>query len=114
MIRMAIEGLDAVREPTLIVGSGPAGLTVAMELAKRGLPSVVLESGQSRPGVAQELSAADIVDPRLHDDMRIAVARGLGGRSNLWGGRCMPLDPVDFAPRAFAQGVAWPIAYSDI
>lgn len=104
----------ALRHETCIVGSGPAGVTLALELARLGRPSLVLESGARGGGPAQELATAEIVDPAAHDDMRIATARRLGGASNLWGGRSMPLDPVDFAPRAFARGARWPIAYGEI
>ena len=114
MIAASLEGLDARPIATAIVGSGPAGLALALELARRGLPSVVLESGLEAPGPAQQLSAAEIVDPRLHDGMDIAVSRRLGGTSNLWGGRCVPLDPIDFEPREFAQGARWPIGFGEI
>jgi len=114
MIRAGLEGAEARPHETIVVGSGPAGLTLAMELARRGRPTLLLESGLERPSRAQELSLAEIVDPARHDDTRIATARRLGGTSNLWGGRSMPLDPVDFAPRAFAGGARWPIAYDDV
>lgn len=113
MIRTSLEGYDAPVE-TLIVGSGPAGLTVALELARRGHPSLVLESGAAGSEAAHDLSAAEILDPARHDDMSIAVARQLGGTSNLWGGRCIPLDPIDFEPRAFAREARWPLAYEEI
>ena len=99
---------------TCIIGSGPAGITLALELAARGRPSLLLESGGEKAGPAQDLSAAEIVDPAVHDDMSIAVARRFGGASNLWGGRCMPLDAADFEPRPFAQDARWPIPFSDI
>jgi choline dehydrogenase-like flavoprotein len=99
---------------TCIIGSGPAGITLALELAARGRPSMLLESGDEKAGPAQDLSAAEIVDPAVHDDMSIAVARRFGGASNLWGGRCMPLDPGDFAPRPFAHDTRWPISFADI
>ena len=99
---------------TLIVGSGPAGVTLALELARRGAPCTLLESGADGVSAAQQLSDAEIVDPRLHDDMSVAVARRFGGASNLWGGRAVPLDPIDFAPRPFCGDARWPISYDDI
>ena len=114
MIRDLATTYDDARCETCIIGSGPAGLTLALELAARGRPSLVLESGDVGAGPAQDLSSAVIVDPAVHDDMSIAVARRLGGASNLWGGRSMPLDPCDFEPRPFAQGARWPIGYADI
>jgi len=114
MIHAGLDGAEARSHETIVVGSGPAGLTLAMELARRGRPTLVLESGLDRPSKAQDLSLAEIVDRARHDDMRIATARRLGGTSNLWGGRSMPLDPVDFVPRSFAGGVRWPIDYNDL
>jgi len=114
MIRAGLDGAEAGAHETIVVGSGPAGLTLAMELARRGRPTLVLESGVDRLSAAQDLSRAEIVDPARHDDMRIATARRLGGTSNLWGGRSMPLDPVDFVPRPIAGGVRWPIGYDDV
>jgi len=114
VIRRSLDGLgDGVVE-TLIVGSGPAGLTLGLELARRGRPSLILESGDRLAGPAQELSAARIVDPSRHDDMSIAVCRRLGGASNLWGGRCMRLDPIDFEPRAYSRDARWPIGFKDL
>jgi choline dehydrogenase-like flavoprotein len=114
MICAGLDGAEARAHETIVVGSGPAGLTLAMELARRGRPTLVLESGLDRPSDAQDLARAEIVDPTRHDDMRIATVRRLGGTSNLWGGRSMPLDPVDFVPRPFVGGVRWPIGYDDV
>ena len=114
MIGATIDGADARLHETIVIGSGPAGLTLAMELARLGRPSLVLESGLAGSSSAQDLSAAEIVDARRHDDMSVAVARRFGGTSNLWGGRSVPLDPIDFAPRPFAQGTHWPIRWQDI
>ncbi len=114
MIRDFAASAADTRHETCIVGSGPAGITLALELAARGRPSLILESGDKNANAAQDLSEAEIVDPAVHDDMSIAVARRFGGASNLWGGRCAPLDPCDFAPRPFTQGARWPIGYDDI
>ena len=92
MISSSLEGLgDSV--DTVIIGSGPAGLTLAMELARHGRPSVILESGVTSASAAQDLAAATIVDPSRHDDMSIAVARRLGGTSNLGAATVFRLMP---------------------
>ncbi len=42
--------------PTVIVGGGPAGLTAAWELAKLGLPAVVLEKDPVVGGIARTVN----------------------------------------------------------
>lgn len=115
MIGDHLEGLDTVRHDVCIVGSGPVGLTLALELARLGKTVLVLESGGVAPTAeTTRLSAAEIVEPDRHDDMSIAVARRLGGTSNLWAGRCQPFDPIDFAPRPLVGDARWPIGHADL
>ena len=114
MIRQGPEGAQTHIHETIVIGSGPAGLTLAMELARRGRPTLVLESGVDRPSAAQDLSIAEIADPARHDDPRFATSRRLGGTSNLWGGRSVPLDPVDFDARPYVGGARWPISYDEL
>ena len=46
--------------------------------------------------------------------MSIAVARRLGGTSNLWGGICLRFDPIDFIPRPGLVDARWPISYEEL
>jgi hypothetical protein len=115
VIRDGLEGLAGAAHDVCVVGSGPVGIALALELVRLGRSVLVLESGgHGAEREAQSLSDAHIVDPKRHDAMSIAVARRLGGTSNLWGGRCLPLDPIDFEPRAIIGGALWPIGYGDI
>ena len=87
----------------------------ALELSAAGKRVLLLESGgRASAPETQELSRADVLDRKVHDDMTICVSRQLGGTSNLWGARCQPLDPVDFSDRSAFAGASWPIGLEDI
>lgn len=98
-----------------VIGSGPAGIACTLELAKQGIDVILVEGGgDALQPDKQAASDAEIVDGLRHAPMADAVGQALGGTSWLWGGRCIPFDPVDFAPRDHAPGAAWPIAYEDV
>jgi len=98
-----------------VVGAGPAGIVVAIELARKGHEVLLVESGSRRPDErTQALGDADIVDHGRHVAMGLATRRQIGGASNIWGGRCVPYDPIDFDRRPFIPDSEWPIAYEDI
>lgn len=97
-----------------VVGSGPVGLVVALELAKLGQAVTLLESGGMQPDPeAQRLSEAIRLDPARNTDMSLAVQRRFGGTSNLWGAGCVPLDPIDFERRPLTAEAGWPLSYDD-
>jgi choline dehydrogenase-like flavoprotein len=97
-----------------VVGAGPAGIVVALELARAGHRVALIESGGDRPDAwAQALGETVGGDPR-HVEMSLATRRQLGGASNMWGGRCVPFDPIDFEPRAVAGGASWPLPYEEV
>ena len=98
-----------------VVGSGPVGLTLAKALGSHGLRIVLLESGDIRPDAKNHRPPdADFLDPVRHAPMSLAVCRALGGTSWLWGGRCVPLDPIDFEGRSSSGDDTWPIWEQDV
>ena len=59
-----------------IVGAGPAGIVVALELARKGHDVLLIESGGRRPDDrTQALGDATIVDPAKHVAMGLATRR---------------------------------------
>lgn len=98
-----------------VVGAGPAGIVIALEAAKNGFEVLLLESGYDRFNAAvQELSEAATWDPDVHEPMSKTVRRQLGGTSTIWGGRCVPYDPVDFDRRDRISETSWPVAYEEL
>lgn len=95
-----------------IIGSGPAGLTVARELASAGLRLCVLESGGRRT-----TRAGDALREVHSDGIRIkpySRERVLGGASTTWGGLGATLDPVDMSARPFLAMPGWPITRDEL
>ena len=98
-----------------IVGSGPAGIVLALELARAGREVLLVESGRSAADDAiQSLGDAAIGVGQAHVPMRLATRRQVGGASNIWGGRCVPFDPVDFDERPHMKGAKWPVTYEEM
>lgn len=98
----------------IIVGSGPAGITIALELEKSRHKVAILESGgRNFDSRAQELNDGTLgaLDTT---DLTAARLRMLGGTSNHWGGHCLPLDPIDFSRPPLSGLSGWPISYDDM
>jgi choline dehydrogenase-like flavoprotein len=116
-----IEDLGALRDDVgvaadlAVVGAGPAGIVVALEAARHGISVVLIESGgRTFDQGVQELAEAAQWDRRRHAPLSLSTRRQVGGTSNIWGGRCVPFDPVDFIARPHLGTPAWPVGYEEI
>ena len=92
----------------LIIGSGPAGCSLADRLSQNGLSSLIIETG-TQGYDADTQAAYTAMETRGHfGDNHWAQhwIRAFGGTSMIWGGWCAPLDEQDFG--------AWPISLSDL
>jgi choline dehydrogenase-like flavoprotein len=93
-----------------IVGAGAAGITLALEFLGSTVSVLLLESGGLEPEEAtQALYAGSVADERLHSPPDRYRQRRFGGTTTIWGGRCMPLDPIDFETRDYVPGSGWPL-----
>jgi choline dehydrogenase-like flavoprotein len=104
-----------IRADIAIIGAGAAGISMALELLDSGLTVLLLESGgfEEEPAT-QDLYAGSVVDERMHSSPFRYRQRRFGGTTTIWGGRCMPFDPIDFEVRDGVAGSGWPIGRSDI
>lgn len=98
-----------------VVGSGPAGMAIAHELAAVGRRVTVLESGGvADAGEAGDLGEIESVDaPRVMDQELVRV-RGSGGTSRVWSGRLATFDETDFRERSWIPGSGWPLSRDDV
>ena len=96
-----------------IVGGGPAGITLALRLAKAGWSVALLEAGgQTYADSSQTFYDCSSTGLELYPhDTRL---RFLGGTSNHWAGRCRPFDATDFSTPPQGGLPGWPIAYAEV
>jgi len=97
-----------------IVGAGPAGIALALELARAGHRVVLIESGGASFSASTQRLGDTVGEDPTHVSMSLTTRRQIGGASNLWAGRCVPFDPVDFQPRQIVGGAGWPLEYDEL
>lgn len=98
-----------------IVGSGAAGIPLALSLANTGLSVLVLEAGFPHEDKrTQALYEGEVADELLHSPPDKYRQRRFGGSTPIWGGRCMPVDAIDLEKRDYLPGSGWPISYQEL
>jgi choline dehydrogenase-like flavoprotein len=99
-----------------ICGGGPAAITVALELLPTGASVVVLVGGGANRESAsdQDLNRGLIARAGSHEGLEENRRRVFGGATTVWGGRCIPFDPIDFKERSWIPHSGWPITYEQL
>ena len=98
-----------------IVGGGAAAISVALEYMKSGRSIILLPGGgPNQTGSAIDLYRGKVNPAGSHEPLEENRLRMWGGTTTVWGGRCIPFDPIDFEKRAWVPDSGWPIALGDL
>jgi choline dehydrogenase-like flavoprotein len=105
----------ALQADVCVVGAGAAGISMALQFLGTTTEVLLLESGalEAETGT-QALYAGSVVDQRLHSLPEHYRQRRFGGTSTIWGGRCMPLDAIDFEARDYVPHSGWPFTRAEL
>ncbi|WP_348984517.1 GMC oxidoreductase [Aliiroseovarius sp. S1339] len=96
------------------MGSGPAGMTLALKLAQSGQRVALVEAGVLEyEDWSQDHYKGRVIGDSYHD-LDGARLRMFGGSSNHWAGHCIPLEREDFLPRSGNPNTGWPISIDDV
>lgn len=111
----SIPNAACLQADVCVIGAGPAGIALTLDLSARGFSVLLLESGYlALDAKTQALYAGEVADEHMHSPPDKYRQRRLGGSSAIWGGRCMPFDPIDFESRSFIPLSGWPLSYDDL
>ena len=105
-----------LRTDVCIIGGGPAAIAVALQLLKADLDIVMLVGGGERRESAGDRELNQGIVPRegSHEGLEENRRRVFGGATQAWGGRCIPLQPIDFEERSWIPYSGWPFTYQAI
>ena len=90
----------------IIVGSGPAGISLALKLEKKGYKSLILEAGSFNFKIENEKFIDGETVGDKYNELKTTRSREFGGTSSRWGGNCSILKDEDFS--------TWPIKKKDL
>ena len=97
-----------------VIGAGAAGITIARDMIGAGLDVLLCEGGgMTATAASTDLYRGEVTGrpfgPEGSGELTDNRLRYFGGSTNHWGGFCLPLDPIDFAERAWLPYSGWPI-----
>lgn len=113
--------MQTLEAEVCVIGCGPAGLTIASELAAAGISVVTLEvGGREDSARSRALRGGRAEGPlltRYPDYLTTSRRFQVGGAGATWGGLgriwCMPFARLDFERRAWIPHSGWPISFSE-
>jgi len=90
----------------IIVGSGPAGISLALELESKKISTLIIEAGKHNfSEESQKFYNGSIIGDE-YPPLSVTRLRQFGGSSGHWGGVCRSLEEHDF--------INWPIKKKDL
>jgi len=119
MVSQVVAHDEEILTDVCIIGAGPAGITIALEIANRGVRVCLLEAGGrdvERRFQRQSRGESDGYPIYRLDGSRLRAFGGTVRHPRIWdlGWAARPLDPIDFEPREDLPEFGWPVDREDL
>jgi len=106
MILKNLDNIDLDNFPVAIFGSGPAGITTALELEKKNIKCLIIEAGdENYSKTSQEFYKSKIIGDQI-TELSSSRLRQFGGTSGHWGGWSKPMEKYNLE--------LWPLKDNDL
>ena len=106
MIVNNLNQIENKKFAVIIIGSGFAGISTALKLEKKGLETLIIESGNlDFDETSNEFLKVNSIGDHKSDFTGNRL-RQFGGSSRIWGGNCNPMNSENFSN--------WPIKKKDL
>lgn len=106
MILNKLDNVNLDNFPVAIFGSGPAGITTALELEKKNIKCLLIEAGgENYNETSQKFYKGKIIGDQI-TDLSKSRLRQFGGTSGHWGGWSKPMEKYNFD--------LWPLNANDL
>ena len=97
MIYKNIDEIKNSNYPVVIIGSGPAGISVALKLEEKKIRSLIIEAGNEEYNhESQDYYEAKVIGDEI-TDLKYSRLRQFGGTSNQWGGWSKPMEDYNLS-----------------
>jgi choline dehydrogenase-like flavoprotein len=102
--------IDIPENPVVIIGSGAAGISLALKLEKLKIPCLVLEAGGEDYSEESQAcySGTMLGGYELPNGLTGLRQRFFGGSTNCWAGGCAEFNSEDFLTRDWIPLSGWP------
>jgi len=104
----------AIAADICVLGAGAAGITLALELGRSGLRVCLAEGGGTEFEYLESQALYQGVNVGIPISLEGGRLRYFGGSTNHWGGRCAPLQDIDFRRRDWIPHSGWPVQRAEL
>ena len=101
-----VENISDIPYDVIICGSGPAGISIALDLERKKITSLIIEAGDETDSEEAQNKYSGKVFGKSPNDLSEQRLSQFGGTTGHWGGTCRTLDDYDF--------LQWPIKKQDL